>query len=57
MNILNKIKSIAAKEVVGSVLKSGSAPAAGGATFGKKSKAAALLTAVAAIIMAVAEYL
>ena len=56
MSILNKLKKAAAKEVVGSVLKSGTAPIAQ-KMVGKKSKVAAALIAVAGIATAVAEYL
>lgn len=56
MGILKKLKQAAAKEVIGSALKSGTAPVAE-KLIGKKSKAAAGLLAVAAIATAVAEYL
>lgn len=53
MSIFKKLKQAAVKEVIGSTLKSSVAPA----TFGKKSKAAAVLLGVAATVTAVAEYL
>jgi len=56
MNILKVIKKAAAKEVVGSVLKSGTAPIAQ-KMVGKKGKAVAVLVAVAGLATAVAEYL
>lgn len=54
MNILNELKKAAAKEVVGSVLKT-SAPVE--APKGKKAKIAALLATIAAVATAGANYL
>jgi hypothetical protein len=55
MKIINKLKAAAAKEVIGSVLKSGSAPAE--KAIGWKAKAISVLTVVAAAVAAALNYL
>jgi len=54
MKLVNKIKALAAKEVVGSVLKSGSAPAP--KAMGWKAKAISALMVVAAVVGAALSY-
>ena len=55
MGILNKLKQAATKEVVGSVLKGGIAPAP--KAVGWKAKAISVLTVVAAVVGAALSYL
>ena len=54
MSILNKLKQAATKEVVGSVLKGGTAPAP--KAVGWKAKAISVLTVVAAVVGAALSY-
>ena len=55
MKIINKLKAAAAKEVIGSALKGGSAPAE--KAIGWKAKAISILTVVAAAVAAALNYL
>jgi hypothetical protein len=55
MKIINKLKAAATKEVVGSVLKSGTAPTE--KAVGWKAKAISVLTVVAAAVAAALSYL
>jgi hypothetical protein len=57
MSLIKILKQVAAKEVIGSVIKGDNAPVGAPATLSKKAKIAAVLAATASLIGAGAQLL